>query len=146
MQKSQRNDSSNADWLAVRIKALRGARGLKQSEIDAEANLPVNSTSKIERGLRSATAEELVRIARTLGVPLDAFSDEATSFVASEEVKVIEALRELAFADYREILRKIEARIYFKTKYAQGREKAVLMGLVSSLQTLSDHDLRPRTS
>lgn len=129
-----------------KIKELRIARGLNQSEVDSDANLPTNSTSKIERGLRNATADELIRIAKTLGVPLDAFSDDATSYVAREEVKIVEALRELSFDEYRDFLRKVEARIYFKAKDAFGKEKIALGGLVSSLRKMSESDLRPRTN
>lgn len=138
--------SIGSQTVADKIKELRIARGLKQADIDLDADLPTNSTSKIERGMRSATAEELIRIAKTLGVPLDAFSDEETSYVAREEVRIVEALRELSFEEYREFLRKVEARIYFKAKDATGKEKIGLGALVSSLRKMSEHDLRPRTN
>lgn len=138
--------SSAAYSVREKIKKLRMARGLKQSDIDANAGLPTNSISKIERGIRSATAEELIRIAKTLGVPLDAFSDESTAYVAREEVKIVEALRELSFEEYRDFLRKVEARIYFKAKDAHGKEKIGLGALVSSLRKMCDCDLRPRTN
>jgi hypothetical protein len=79
-------------------------------------------------------------------VPLDAFSDESTAYVAREEVKIVEALRELSFDEYREFLRKVEARIYFKAKDAPGKEKIALGALVSSLRKMSESDLRPRTN
>ena len=132
--------------VADKIKELRMARGLKQSDVDGDAGLPLNSTSKIERGLRNATADELIRIAKTLGVPLDAFSDESTAYVAREEVKIVEALRELTFEEYRDFLRKVEARIYFKAKDAPCKQKVALGALVSSLRKMSESDLRPRTN
>ena len=132
--------------VANKIKELRMARGLKQADVDAHADLPMNSTSKIERGLRNATADELIRISKTFSVPLDAFSGESTAYVSREEVRVVEALRELSFVEYRDLLRKVEARIYFKAKDAFGKEKIELGALVSALRQMSESDLRPRTN
>jgi transcriptional regulator with XRE-family HTH domain len=130
---------------AERIRTVRIARGLKQAEIDNLAGLPISSTSKIERNMREATASELVRIAQALGMTLDTLLSGKSAFVYQEEIKVIEALREIPFDDYKQILRTLEAQVYFSAKDAKPPLKDHLIDLVSELTRLSQSDIRPRS-
>ena len=86
--------------ISEKIRDLRKAKSIKQSELDIAAKLPRSSISKIELGKREATASELVRIAQSLGVTLDTLVSRDNAFVYLEEIKVIEALREIPFEDY----------------------------------------------
>ena len=86
------------------------------------AELPRSTISKIEKGKREATASELIRISQSLGVNLNVFSSNDSSFVYSEEVKVIEALREIPFDDYQRLIKTLEAQVYFAAKDV-GKEK-----------------------
>lgn len=131
--------------IASRIRELRIAKQMKQSELDKKAGLPRSSISKIENGKREATAVELVRIAKSLGMTLDILVANEDAFVYQEEIKVIEALRELPFEDYQRIVGQIEAQVYFSAKDAALPLKKHLEGLVSTLISLKQVDRRPRS-
>ena len=134
----------NPSYIAERIRSLRLAKDLKQAELDEAAGLPRSSVSKIETNKREATASELTRIARTLGVTLDMLVSSDDAFVYREEIKIIEALREIPFADYQRILRTLEAQVYFAAKDAKELQKEHLQELVEALTVLSQADRRPR--
>ena len=136
---------SDPKFIADRIRTLRIARNLKQAELDERTELPRTSISKIETGKREATASELVRIAHALGITLDMLIKGSDSFVYLDEMKVIEALREIAFADYSRILRTIEASVYFASKDAAPSRKAHLENLVGFLTQFAQEDRRPRS-
>ena len=136
---------SDPKFIADRIRSLRIARNVKQAELDEKTELPRSSISKIENGKREATASELVRIAQALGVTLDMLVTDSDSFVYQEEMKVIEALREIPFDDYRRILHTLEAQVYFAAKDTIPGRKEYLEGLVGSLTQLSQGDRRPRS-
>ena len=136
---------SDPKFIADRIRSLRIARNVKQAELDKKTELPRSSISKIENGKREATASELVRIAQALGVTLDMLVTDSDSFVYQEEMKVIEALREIPFDDYRRILHTLEAQVYFAAKDTTPGRKEYLEGLVGSLTQLSQGDRRPRS-
>lgn len=135
----------SAEFIAGQIRSLRIAKGIKQSDLDHEAGLPRSSISKIEIGKREATACELMRIARALGVNLDTFMEGTGSFVYQEEIKIIESLREIPFDDYQRILHSIEAQIYYASKDAPSDRKRYLEDLVGSLTKLAQADRRPRS-
>lgn len=137
---------SDPSFIANRIRSLRLARDMKQSELDERASLPVSSTSKIEKERREASASELVRIAQALGVTLDVLVTGKDAFVYQEEIKVIEALREIPFEDYRRILGTIEAQVYFASKDAPEELREHLLEMVSELTRLSQSDRRPRSN
>lgn len=136
---------SDPKFIADRIRSLRIARNVKQAELDEKTEMPRSSISKIENGKREATASELVRIAQALGVTLDMLVTDSDSFVYQEEMKVIEALREIPFDDYRRILHTLEAQVYFAAKDTTPGRKEYLEGLVGSLTQLSQGDRRPRS-
>lgn len=135
---------SDLTYIANRIKDVRKSRGLKQSELDERAELSKAATTKIERGLREATASELVRIAKALGVTLDTLATGKTDFVYQEELKVVEALRTIPFEDYKRILGMVEAQVYFSAKDTDEQTKEYLLSLVTELAYLSQADRRPR--
>lgn len=136
---------SNPAYIASRIRSLRIAKEMKQAELDERAELPRSSISKIETSKREATASELVRIAQALGVTLDILVAGQDAFVYVEEIKVIEALREIPFDDYKRILGTIEAQVYFTAKDAKAPLKQHLDALVAALTHLSQSDRRPRS-
>ncbi len=136
---------SDPKFIADRIRSLRIAKNMKQADLDEKTELPRSSISKIENGKREATASELVRIAQALGVTLDMLVTDSDSFVYQEEMKVIEALREIPFDDYRRILRTLEAQVYFAAKDSSLARKEFLDDLVGSLTQLSQGDRRPRS-
>lgn len=136
---------SDPKTISERIRSLRVARNVKQSELDEKADLPRSTISKIENSKREATASELVRIAQALGVTLDMLVAGSDSFVYQEEMKVIEALREIPFDDYRRILHTLEAQVYFASKDAAPDRKRFLEELVGALTQLSQGDRRPRS-
>lgn len=136
---------SDPQEIASRIRELRTAKNLKQSELDEAAGLPKSTISKIELLKREPTASELVRIAQALGVSLDMLVSGETAFAYIEEIKVIEALREVPFEDYRRILSQLEAQVYFAAKDAQAPLKQHLQELVGALGKLSMADRRPRS-
>lgn len=117
---------------------------MKQAELDERASLPMTATTKIERGLREATASELIRIAQALGMTLDTLVTGRSAFVYQEEIRVIEALRVIPFEDYKRILGTLEAQVYFAAKDAKPPLKEHLEELVSELTQLSQADRRPR--
>ena len=135
---------SDSVHIAQRIRNLRMAKNLRQAELDEAARLPRSSVSKIETEKRDATAGELVRIAQALGVTLDMLVSGDNEFVYLEEIKVIEALREIPFEDYQRILRTLEAQVYFAAKDAEAPLKQHLQELVAALTNLSQADRRPR--
>ena len=135
---------TNTTSIADRLRSLRIAKALKQSDIDRLSNLPRSSTSKIETKKREATADELIRIARALGVSLETFAGECT-LVYQEEIKIIEALRVIPFEDYQQILRTLEARVYFQAKDSSEDDKKYLRDLVCNINKMSLVDRRPRT-
>lgn len=136
---------SDPKFISDRIRSLRMARNVKQSELDEKSGLPRSTISKIENSKREATASELVRIAQALGLTLDMLVAGSDSFVYQEEMKVIEALREIPFEDYKRILHTIEAQVYFASKDATKSRKEYLEELVGSLTQLSQGDRRPRS-
>ena len=135
---------NKAAYISDRIRSLRKAKNMKQSELDDAAKLPRSSISKIELNKREASASELVRIAQSLGVTLDTLVSGENAFVYLEEIKVIEALREIPFEDYQRILRTLEAQVYFAAKDADSTLKQHLQDLVAALTSLSQTDKRPR--
>jgi transcriptional regulator with XRE-family HTH domain len=135
----------NALGISKKLKTLRMAKSITQAELDKMAELPRSTISKIENGKREATASELIRISQSLGVNLNVFSSNDSSFVYSEEVKVIEALREIPFDDYQRLIKTLEAQVYFAAKDVGKGKKEHLQELVASLSSLSSSDQRPRS-
>lgn len=131
--------------IASKLKVLRKAKAITQAELDVMAKLPKSSISKIENGKREATANELIRISSSLGVNLNVFSSNEDIFVYSEEVKVIEALREIPFDDYQRLIKTLEAQVYFTSKDLAKKKKEHLQELVASLSVMSSSDQRPRS-
>lgn len=136
---------NSPSYIASRIRSLRIAKTMKQAELDERAGLPRSSISKIETLKREATASEIVRIAQSLGVTLDVLVTGQDAFVYQEEIKVIEALREIPFEDYKRILGTLEASVYFAAKDAKTPLKEHLQELVLALTNLSQSDKRPRS-
>jgi transcriptional regulator with XRE-family HTH domain len=136
---------SDQAHIANRIRLLRIAKDIKQSELDEKAQLPRSSVSKIETLKREATASEFVRIAQALGVTLDVLVSGLDAFVYQEEIKVIEALRVIPFEDYKSIIGTLEARVYFAAKDAKAPLKDYMEELRVALMPLAQSDRRPRS-
>ena len=130
--------------IGERIRKARIAKKIKQSDLDSDAELPRSSVSKIELGNREITTNELIRIARALGTPVDSLTGASDSFIYNEEVKIVEALREIPFEDYKRIISMLEASVYYTAKDVNENKKAQLLDLVTGLATLAKNDQRPR--
>lgn len=130
--------------IGERIRKARLAKKIKQSDLDTDAELPRSSISKIELGNREITTSELIRIARVLGTPVDSLTGTSDSFIYSEEIKVVEALREIPFDDYKRIMSMLEASVYYTAKDVDENKKGQLLDLVTSLASFMKNDQRPR--
>ncbi|AUN97643.1 hypothetical protein C0V70_05840 [Bacteriovorax stolpii] len=130
--------------IGERIRKARLAKQMKQSDLDIDAQLPSTAISKIERGSREITTSELIRIARALGTPVDSLTGNSDGFIYSEEIKIVEALREIPFEDYKRIISMLEASVYYTAKDADMNKKDSLLDLVSSLASFMKNDQRPR--
>lgn len=135
---------SDPKLIASKIKSLRIAKNITQSDLDMAAELPRSSISKIELGKREATASELVKIALALGVNGDTLLSSEDVFVYREEIKIIEALREISFESYQRIIKTLEAEVYFTAKDVATNQKQYLQDIVAALMHLSKSDKRPR--
>jgi transcriptional regulator with XRE-family HTH domain len=131
--------------IGTRIRKVRVAKNIRQSDLDIEAKLPRGTISKIELGYREATVVELVQIAHVLGTNIDSLISEKNMFVSDEEVKVIEALRELDFDEYQRVIRIVEGALYFTAKYDEAEKKEFKLSLVQSLARMGTNDMRPRS-
>ncbi|MEA9358459.1 helix-turn-helix transcriptional regulator [Bacteriovorax sp. PP10] len=130
--------------IGERIRKARLAKQMKQSDLDIDAELPRTAISKIELGNRGITTSELVRIARALGTPVDSLTGNNESFIYNEEIKIVEALREIPFEDYKRILTMLEASVYYTAKDSDEIKKIQLQDLVSNLAAFTKFDQRPR--
>ena len=131
--------------LGERLKELRVARGIRQSDLDLEAGLPTSSISKIEAGRRQVTAEELIPLSKALSVPPEVLLSDDTEFIYKDEIEIIKALREISFKDYKNFLVDLEAFTYYKAKGTKRKElKKYLLSIVDSLRKLQLRDNRPR--
>lgn len=130
--------------IGERIRKARLAKQMKQSDLDIDAQLPSTAISKIERGSREITTSELIRIARALGTPVDSLTGNTDGFIYGEEIKIVEALREIPFEDYKRIISMLEASVYYTAKDADMNKKDSLLDLVSSLASFMKNDQRPR--
>jgi transcriptional regulator with XRE-family HTH domain len=130
--------------IGERIRKARLAKKIKQSALDADAELPRSSISKIELGNREITTNELIRIARALGTPVDSLTGNSDGFIYREEIKIVEALREIPFEDYKRIISMLEASVYYTAKDANTNKKDSLLDLVSNLASFMKNDQRPR--
>lgn len=60
-----------------RVQSLRRERGMTQAELATMLDAHVQSVSQIERGVRGLTVQQVVRLARALGVPTDSILGDA---------------------------------------------------------------------
>ena len=126
-----------------RLKNLRKTRNMTQAKLDKMAGLTPASVSKIENGKRAMSASELIRIAKALKVRVTAFLGSEI-YICNEEIKMIQAFRELHFDDYRMLINLLESRIYFSSKEAEGEKKGYMEDLVTTLYKMSLEDKRPK--
>lgn len=64
------------DFFAGRLKELRAASGLSQSQLAKAAGLGLATVTQFEHGRREPTFGTLVKLARGLGVTLAAFDPD----------------------------------------------------------------------
>ena len=65
--------------VGVRVRALRKAREISQSDLAAAAGITFQQVQKYERGTNRISASKLQQIARRLGVPISELLGEADS-------------------------------------------------------------------
>jgi len=130
--------------IGEKIRKARLAKNIKQADLDIDAELPRSTISKIELGNREITTSELIRIARALGTPVDSLTGNNENYIYNEEIKIVEALREIPFEDYKRIISVLEASVYYTAKDVDDNKKAQLLDLVTSLASFVKNDQRPR--
>jgi transcriptional regulator with XRE-family HTH domain len=64
------------DLFGERLRALREAAGLTQTELGKKAGVSQNAISNLEAGKRQPQWAVVVKLARALGVATDAFVEE----------------------------------------------------------------------
>ncbi len=64
----------------TRVRRLRQERGWSQQELSLRSGISTPHISSIERGKRFPSLEYALRIAESLGVPLNALCDESSTF------------------------------------------------------------------
>lgn len=69
----------------MRIKLARVEAGLTQTELARKCNVPYQSISQWECGLRNPKLETLRKIANALGIPLETFIDMSPSVQKESE-------------------------------------------------------------
>ena len=127
-----------------RIRALRISKKLKQKELNALANLPDNTICKIENGVRELTAAHLLSIAKALRVTTDSLLNTDDEYIFKQEVRIVQALREVQFEDLRTFLVRLEGDLYYASKNAEPERKQYLDSIVKDLIGMAKHDFRAR--
>ncbi|MBA9077102.1 helix-turn-helix domain-containing protein [Rufibacter quisquiliarum] len=116
--------------LADNIKAIREEKGLKQMEVAAHIGVDKSTYSKIEKGTRALTVDELQRAARLFGLTTDqvlnydgGVPQEVTveDKTAAEQVRLISQLDE----DDRQTVFKIIDRMLTTKKFKDFFQKNV---------------------
>ena len=79
-----------------------------------------------------------------MGTPVDSLTGASDSFIYREEIKVVEALREIPFEDYKRIMSMLEASVYYTAKDVDENKKGQLLDLVTTLASFMKNDQRPR--
>ena len=138
--------NNNIDHIQIgeRIRKARLGKKMKQADLDIDAGLPISTVSKIELGKREITISELKRIARALGTSADSLTGSTESLIYQEEVKIVEALREIPFEDYKRIISMLEASTYYTAKDTKLEKKDYLLDIVDKLASFVKYDQRPR--
>ena len=136
---------TNRNDISERIRVSRRAKRLTQAELDTAAGLPTSSISKVESKKRELTANEFVRVSDVLAIPLDSLAGREAICVYSEEARLIEALREIPFEDYKRILLQIESSLHFLSKDKEPEVQRELREMVFTLSKLATEDSRPRS-
>jgi transcriptional regulator with XRE-family HTH domain len=136
---------TNRNDISENIRVTRKAKRLTQAELDTAAGLPTSSISKVESKRRELTATEFVRVSDVLAITLDSLAGREAICVYSEEARLIEALREIPFEDYKRILLQIESSLHFMSKDKELEVQTKLREMVLTLSKLANDDSRPRS-
>lgn len=99
--------------IGLRIRQLREARGMTQSQLQARSGVSRSYLSRIESGQMTPSLGTLEKIAESLGVGLNRFFIPATKSEALLEDPFIQGvrpfLRQLDFNQWQSILKRLEA-------------------------------------
>jgi transcriptional regulator with XRE-family HTH domain len=82
--------------LADNIKAIREEKGLKQIEVASHINVDKSAYSKIEKGMRSVTVEELQKMAQLFNMTTDQilnYDGKIPAEVTIEDKTAVEQMR-----------------------------------------------------
>ena len=82
--------------LADNIKAIREEKGLKQIEVATHINVDKSAYSKIEKGMRSITVEELQKVAQLFNMTTDQilnYDGKVPTEVTIEDKTAVEQMR-----------------------------------------------------
>ena len=72
-----------AEWFAGRLRELREAKGLTQTELAARTGLTTDGIAKLERSDRGPTWETVIALCQALGVAVGEFAKEPSALPAS---------------------------------------------------------------
>jgi transcriptional regulator with XRE-family HTH domain len=86
--------------LAMKIRKLRTARGLKQVEVAAALDLSRGSYAMIETGADTPGREAMIRIADFFGVSLDWLEDRLHKVTAPDAGQVVKDLGEIGLLHF----------------------------------------------
>jgi transcriptional regulator with XRE-family HTH domain len=74
---SEEGGRMNGDWFGDRLKELREAAGLTQTQLAERAGLTKATVSRLEQGLRKEPSwQTVLALSRALGVECTAFNEE----------------------------------------------------------------------
>ena len=119
-----------SELVGARIKEARAVAGMSQKKLaDAVEILSASSISKIERGLREPTEDELAAIAEALGTDVGSLlGDEGADIVSNDEEPEAEAVTDQADSDTQEA-----ETPDVDTSQDQNDAMASLMGMLGSI-------------
>lgn len=83
-------------YIGVQIRARRIARGLSQDKLAELIGLTFQQVQKYEKGVNRVSAATLCRIAKELGVRIDALTPPTNNTIADESIAQVSAFAELA--------------------------------------------------
>jgi len=126
------------------MRALRGAAGLSQAALGARLGRSPSAIDRYEMGQRRIPLSDLVRLAETLNVPLDAFLSQSTGRrrPGGRETPRPAAAGEIR-AEHRRLLRALDQRLAYPAAHLPGgrvAEPAPSYG--GSVASVSDARLR----
>ena len=107
--------------IGIKIKRIRGARGMSQMELAEEVGVSFQQIQKYEKGINRISAERIQQLAKALGTSVNTFFEKETvpmvsepsveysprkarMVVSQEEAKLLQLFRKINDEKVREVL------------------------------------------